>query len=245
MFDPEALFFVALSINLLGIAKGGFGGVGAPVALPIMSLGIPTELALGALLPILIAMDAISLSVHRKNADLPTIFFALPGVIIGVLIGAAIIAYVSPHIIGGSVGVLAILFACLALSGREFSSAHWPKWVGSLFGSLSGFTSTIAHAGGPPFHIYLLSKAYEPTRFVATSVVFMASVNLTKLIPFLFIGALDWEALKLSLYLAPLAVLSVFLGIFIARILSKQHFKIIVNGLLILAGLKLIFDAIF
>jgi len=174
----------------------------------------------------------------------PTVLFALPGVIIGVLIGAAIIAYVSPRFIGGSVGVLAIVFACLALSGREFSSAHWPKWVGSVFGSISGLTSTIAHAGGPPFHIYLLSKGYEPARFVATSVVFMATVNLSKLIPFLYIGALDWEALKLSAALAPLALLSVFLGIFIARILSKQHFKIIVNGLLILAGFKLFIDAI-
>lgn len=244
MYDLQSLFYIVLAIVLLGIAKGGFGGVGAPVALPLMSLGVSTELALGALLPILMAMDVVSVSAHRKRADLPTVWFALPGVVIGVLIGAAILAYVSPQIVGGSIGVLAIIFACLALSGREFSSAHWPKWVGSIFGTISGLTSTIAHAGGPPFHIFLLSKNYEPPRFVATSVVFMASVNLTKLLPFLLIGALDWEALKLSLYLGPVAILSAFLGIFIARILSKKYFKIIVNSLLILAGLKLIFDSI-
>lgn len=245
MIEPIALFYLGAAIILLGIAKGGFGGVGAPVALPIMSLGVSTELALGALLPILLAMDVINIVAHRKSADRPTIIYALPGTLVGVLIGAAIIAYVSQNFIGGSIGALAIIFALLALSGREFSSAHWPKWIGSIFGGLSGLTSTLAHAGGPPIHIYLLSKNYEPSRFVATSAIYMASVNLIKLVPFIFIGALNLEALKLSLYLAPLAVIAAFLGIYIARILSKKQFKIIVNSLLILAGIKLLLDALF
>lgn len=245
MFDPLTLFYLASAIILLGIAKGGFGGVGAPVALPIMSLGVSPELALGAMLPILMAMDVVSVSAHKKSADISTIRFALPGAVLGVLVGAAIIAYVSPRFVGGSIGVLAVLFALLALSGREFSSKYWPQWVGSIFGGLCGLTSTLAHAGGPPIHMYLLSKSYEPVRFVATSAVFMAGVNLIKLVPFILIGALDKEALTLSLILAPLAVIAAFFGVFIAHILSKKLFKYIVNGLLMIAGFKLILDALF
>lgn len=237
--------FITVSVLLLGIAKGGFGGVGTPVALPVMALGIPADLALGVLLPLLIAMDVVSVSAHRKNTDVPTVLYALPGAIAGVLLGASVIAIVSPNIVGFCIGVLAILFAIMALTNASPKTDHWPKWTSSLFGGISGLTSTLAHAGGPPIHIYFLSKGYEPKRFVATSASFMAGVNLIKVIPFVAIGALDKSALTLAAYLAPLAVLAALLGVWVSRVISKRLFKIVVNSLLLFAGAKLIFDAFF
>lgn len=242
--DGLSLFVIVFAVGLLGVAKAGFGGVGTPVALPLMSVALPPDVALGILLPLLLATDVVSVSAHRKNMDWPTIAFALPGALIGVLLGAAVIARASPDVIAGSVGVLAILFAILALTDRNPSIAHWPNWVGSVFGSVSGLTSTLAHAGGPPIHIYLLSKAYAPKVFVATAAGFMAGVNVLKIGPFIAIGALDRHALLWALALAPVAIASALAGVYIARILSRKAFKYSVNALLIIAGVKLIFDAV-
>lgn len=243
MFDLSYLF-VVLAIFILGLAKGGFGGVGAPLALPIMALGVPVELALGALLPILIAMDAVSVGAHRKNADTKAVLYALPASVLGVLLGAAMIASISPHWVGGLIGVLAITFALMSLTGFAPRLDGWPAWTSGLFGGLSGLTSTLAHAGGPPIHIYFLSRGYEHARFVATSALFMAGVNLIKIVPFVVVGALNLEALKLALILSPLAVAAAAFGVWVSRRVSKTTFKYAVNGLMIVAGGKLIVDAL-
>jgi uncharacterized membrane protein YfcA len=245
MTDPLSLFFIVISVLLLGLAKGGFGGVGAPVALPIMALGVPAELALGALLPILMAMDVVSVTAHRRNADFRAVFYALPGAVIGVLVGAGIIALVSTGFVGFCIGVLAIGFAVMALSGKSPDISHWPDWASSVFGALSGLTSALAHAGGPPIHIYFFARGYPAARFVATSACFMAGVNLIKVIPFIAIGALNKQALTLAAYVAPLAIMATFLGVLLSRVISKTIFKYTVNSLMIIAGAKLISDAVF
>lgn len=241
--EPSFLF-PAIAVLLLGIAKGGFGGVGAPVALPIMALGVPPELALGALLPLLIAMDGVSVGAHRKNADTQAVLYALPVSMIGVLVGAGLLAVISSDWIGAAIGVLAITFAVMALSGFALRVDGWPRWTNGLFGGLSGLTSTLAHAGGPPIHIYFLSRGYSQHQFVATSALFMAGVNLIKVIPFVLVGTLNREAAVLSLYLVPLALLAAFFGVLLSRRISKNGFKFAVNGLMIVVGIKLIFDAI-
>ena len=239
----ETIILVGIAVVLLGISKAGFGGVGVAVALPVMSLGIEPALALGVLLPLLLATDVVSISAHGRHMDMRAILFAVPGGIVGVLLGALVIDLASPAVIAGMIGVLAILFAVMALTDKSPDVSGWPSWVGSLFGGLSGLTSTIAHAGGPPIHIYFLAKAYAPQAFVATSAGFMAAVNLMKIGPYVAIGALNLEALKLAAMLAPLAVGAAFGGVYLARVLPKRTFKIAVNWLLVLAGLKLLFDA--
>lgn len=242
--DILSFIAVVFAVVILGIAKGGFGGVGTPVALPIMSLGLPAELALGVLLPLLLATDVISVSAHRRNMDLRTILCAVPGALLGVLLGAAVIARTTPELIAGTIGGLAIAFAILALSDRNPDISGWPRWVGGVFGGLSGLTSTLAHAGGPPIHIYFLAKGYDPRTFVATAAGFMAAVNVLKIGPYFAIGALDGAALGWAAVLAPVAVVSALAGVRLAGVLSKRAFKIGVNWLLILVGAKLILDAV-
>lgn len=242
--DPTALFFIALSVVLLGLAKGGFGGMGATVALPIMAVGVPVETALGALLPILMAMDVVSVGAHRRHADFPTILYALPGALVGVLAGAAVIAFIAPQWVGFCVGILAIGFAIMAMTGVHPNTSGWPKPVASLFGWGSGFTSTIAHAGGPPIHMFLLTRGYTKEQFVGTAATFMAGVNIIKVVPFFMVGAMNRETLILSLVIAPFAMLSAYGGVLVARRLSPRMFKIMVNILMIVAGAKLIWDAL-
>lgn len=238
------MFWIALAVFMLGLSKGGFGGAGTPVALPLMSLGLSPELALGAMLPILMTMDAISVGAHRKDLHGPTIKFALLGAIPGVIVGAFLVAFVSSRIIGGAVGVLAILFAIQSMAKLQPTSENMPDWVGGLLGGLAGLTSTLAHAGGPPIHAYLVSRSFEPKVFVATAATFLACVNLLKVGPYLAIGALNWEALKIALFALPLVVVATLIGVRVARLISKAVFLLVVNIALLAVGAKLIFDAL-
>ncbi len=239
----EEYLFPLLAILVLGVAKGGFGGVGAPVVLPIMSMGLPVETALGVLLPILLTMDIVNVVSHRKYADYKAVSFALPGALVGVGIGAVLIDIVPGPMIGGAVGVIAILFAMQSLMGIGVMKKAISRVYGLGFGMASGLTSTVAHAGGPPIHMYFLSRGYEQRKFVATSNVFLASVNVLKIGPFIAVGALGQDAFELSIILVPIAAIAAGIGVLVAKFLPKSAFKLVVNILMIVAGAKLIFNA--
>ena len=241
---PEEILFPCLAVVLLGIAKGGFGGVGAPVALPIMSLGLPVETAIGVLLPILLTMDIVNMVNHRRNADYPTIALALPGALLGVGIGTLAIYAIPGDLVGAGVGIIAILFALYALSRKPGPTRGLPRWMALPFGAASGFTSSLAHAGGPPIHIFLLSRGYDQGRFAATSNMFMALVNLLKVGPFIVVGALTTASFAVALWLVPLAAAAGVLGYFVSRLLPARVFRYAVNILMMAAGTKLILDAI-
>lgn len=236
----EEWFFPLAAVALLGIAKGGFGGVGAPVALPVMSLGMPVEQAVGTLLPVLLTMDVVNVLNARNQADYKTIALALPGAFLGVLAGAYFIFAIPSSWVAAGVGVIAIAFAIMALRPTKSDPKGLPRWLALPFGAASGFTSSLAHAGGPPIHIYLLSRGYDQLRFVATSNVFMASVNLLKVAPFLFVGTLNTSTFSYAMWLIPFAIVAALSGFVVARVLPRPWFKYAINTLMIVAGLKLI-----
>ncbi len=241
---PIEIAFACIAVAILGLAKGGFGGVGTSASLPIMALGVSPEVALGAILPLLLAADAVSVGAHRKNADLGAVAYGLPAAFLGTILGAFLIAVISSNLIGALIGCLSIAFAVMGLTGSMPKIDGWPAWTNSIFASISGLTSALAHAGGPPIHIFYLSRGYDTAKFVATSSLFMAGMNVLKIVPFILAGVLTTEAFLLAVYLAPLAVATAALGVVVSRRISKKAFFTTVNSAMLLVGAKLIFDAV-
>ena len=116
--------------------------------------------------------------------------------------------------------------------------------MGHIWGAASGFSSFIAHAGGPPLSIYLLPLRLKKTRVVGTSALFFALVNAIKLIPYAWLGQLSFEHLKLSLILLPGAPIGVMLGVYLHQRISTKTFYSMSYIMLGLIGIKLIFESI-
>ena len=107
-------------------------------------------------------------------------------------------------------------------------------------GAASGFISTLAHAGGPPVLMDLLPQKLEKALFVGTTVIFFASVNLIKLLPYYALGLLRAGDTKAILMLAPLTYVGVRLGIYLNKRFSDLWFNRVVYGILFLTGLQLV-----
>lgn len=117
------------------------------------------------------------------------------------------------------------------------------RW-GWIWGSFCGFTSFIAHAGGPPISVFLLPQKLDKTVYVGTTALFFAIINYAKLVPYGWLGLLDTANMTTSLILAPLAPMSMWLGRWLHHRVSDIWFYRLCYGFVFASGLKLLWDGI-
>ncbi len=177
---------------MLGFSKGGLAGVGS-LALPLMALVIDPVQAAAILLPILIAQDIVGVWSFRRHLDWYVLGWTLPGATIGILIGYLFAARVSAAGVMALLGVISIAFGAYRLwLGRrgapKTTGTPSPGWVGSLAGVASGFTSQIAHAGAPPFQLWVLPRRLPRDVLVGTWAVYFAALNWIKVPAFAALG---------------------------------------------------------
>lgn len=115
---------------------------------------------------------------------------------------------------------------------------------GTFWGTIAGYTSYIAHAGGPPVSIYLLPQQLPKVTLVGTTVLFFTIINYIKLIPYAWLGQLNTDTLMTSLLLMPLAPIGVKLGVYLLHKVSEKWFYWTCYGFLFIAGLKLVHEGV-
>lgn len=246
MIDNPWFYAVAIpGILLTGISKGGFAGGLSFLAVAMMSLVIPPVQAAGITLPILCVMDAFGFWSWRQYWDKALIRKLLPGAMLGVLLGAILFRYMNDALVQGLIGLLALLFALnYWFKNRVRAPWHLPDHASAgLWSTLSGFTSFVSHAGGPPMMIYLLPRKLDKSVLVATLTLLFTVINYAKLLPYAWLGQLNTINLTTALVLAPLAPLGVKLGIWLHDRISEAVFYRLTYFFMLLTGLKLCWNA--
>lgn len=243
--SPSMIWVTVLAVALVGLSKGGLGGAFAMTGVPVMSLVMPPALAAAVLLPILLMMDGISLWYWRKWCDWSTLKVMLPAALIGVGVGWATAAVTSDAVVRLIIGVVALAFSGRALLGRFIGTGPvFRPMMGWALGAVAGFTSFVAHAGGPLFQMHVLPKRLDPKLYTGTSVMFFAVVNAFKVLPYAALGMFDGEVLVSALVMLPLAIVSVSIGAAIIKRMSPEVFYPFTYSMIVLVGLKLVWDGI-
>jgi uncharacterized protein len=245
---PTAIATAVIAVILVGFAKGGFSGLGA-LATPIMALAMPPVTAAAVLLPILIVQDAISLWSFRGQWNRRIIAWMLPGALIGVVLGWAMAAQLTVRIILAILGAITLSFGVwrvwIERSGAQIAVRNAPDWPGSLFGFATGFTSQIAHAGGPPFQMWVAPKKLPHTEYVGTNVLLFAVLNWVKVPAYWQLGQFHTETLQASAVLMPLAIISTLAGVWLIKRINGPLFYRVINWLMILLGARLLWAGLF
>lgn len=245
IIDSLAFYLIAVpAVLIVGIGKGGFAGGLGILAVPLLSLAISPLQAAGIMLPILCVMDVTGVRVWLHRWDQQLMIKLVPSAVLGIVIGALTFQFVSDVFLKLLIGLLALIFSLnYFLKGRFRSPTHLPDTASAwLWSGLSGYTSFVAHAGGPPLMIYLLPKNLDKGIFVGTITIYFAAVNYVKLIPYAILGQLDTENLMTSLVLAPVAVIGVKLGVWLHDRVDGQAFSKLMYIFLFFTGLKLTWD---
>ena len=242
--DP---FFYAVAIPavlLLGISKSGFGAGFGSLAVPMMAMAVTVPQAAAILMPVLLLMDLLGMAAFRKDFDKKLLVFLIPFGLLGTVIGTLLFKVLDSHVVAGIVGVFTLVFlAQRLLFPPKPGSAPPPRWLGALLTTTSGFTSFIAHAGGPPINAYVIPLKLSPLVFSATMSFFFFFINLSKWVPYAWLGLLDMRNFATSVVLLPLAPVGVFIGVRIARRINQVLFYRFLYTGMFLTGCKLVWDA--
>jgi uncharacterized protein len=241
--DPWFWALAIPAVALSGISKGGLGG-GAAVSTPLMALAIPPAQAAAVMLPVLCVMDLAGVRAYLWRWDRRIVRIIVPAAIVGCLIAALTIRFMNDDWIRILLGVVALGFLAWTLAPRSTSVRRPPDAVGWLCGMLSGFTSFITHAGGPPVMLYLLPQRLAKDTFVATSLIFFMVLNYAKIVPYVWLGLFDLAVLGTAAALVPLGIVGIYAGQWLQRRIDVRWFYRFIYALLFVTGTKLLYDGI-
>ncbi|WP_420413399.1 sulfite exporter TauE/SafE family protein [Roseibium sp.] len=244
--DPWFYAAAVPAVICVGLSKGGFGGTFAMLGVPIMSLVISPLQAAGIMLPILLVMDAIALMAYKGKADWKSLAILLPAAVVGICIGWGAASYVNDTFVTLMIGLISIAFVADYLFKRRKEDRALEHDIpkGAFWGTVAGFTSFISHTGGPPFQLYMLPLRFPPMLFAGTAVIFFATVNALKVIPYFFLGQFDTANMTTSAALFPVALVATLAGVRLVKIIKADTFYNIIYVVMGLIGLKLVYDGI-
>ncbi|MEL7938804.1 sulfite exporter TauE/SafE family protein [Pseudomonas delhiensis] len=240
----EFLLVAIPAVLLTGVSKGGFGGALGGIAVPLMALAMPPTQAAALMLPILCMADVTGLRRFYGKWDVRNLKIMLPGALLGVAVGALSFGLLSERFIALLIGGIAIAFVLLNALVARAAAQPKPAALGKgvVLSGIAGFTSFVAHAGGPPVMMYLLPQQLEKVRYIATVNCFFLLTNAIKLVPYALLGQFTWHNLGTSLLLAPIVVLGVWLGIWLQDKVNHVWFYRIARLGLLATGVQLVWE---
>ncbi|MFD3190919.1 sulfite exporter TauE/SafE family protein [Sedimentitalea sp. HM32M-2] len=250
MLELDAGFFALAgpAVLLAGISKAGFGSGAAFASATILALSLQPAMALGIMLPLLMLIDLASLPPYWRQWSWPEAKVLILGGIPGVALGAWLFRQADDDVLRLLIGSIALAFVAWQVAQQKGwlrpNASKMPTAIGLLAGLVTGFTSFVSHAGGPPAAIYLLSQRLSKTGFQGTTVLVFWAINIAKAIPYSFLGMFTVQTAKADLLLVPFALLGTWLGVRAHRFVPELLFFRITHVLLVLTGSKLIWDAL-
>lgn len=231
-----------------GVSKGGFGSGAAFAAASILALVIEPGLALGVMLPLLMLIDASALRPYWRKWSMPDAKLLLIGGLPGIVAGAALYQVASPDLFRSLIGGVSVGFVLwrLALASElvRLGTSRMPNWAGLFWGAITGFTTFVSHAGGPPASMFLLSRGLSKTQFQATTVLVFWIMNILKFFPYAALGMFTAQTFLANLALAPFAILGTWLGVRAHHLVPERAFFALTYVLLMVTGTKLIWDGL-
>jgi uncharacterized protein len=243
--DPGTLAAGVVAVALVGLSKGGLGGAFALLGVPVLALVMSPVQAAALLLPLLLVMDVVGLWTWRGFFDRPTLVTMLPAAMLGIGLGWLTAAATSDALVRLIVGFVALGFVLRSVVPKRSVASPRRRVASAWFwGAVAGFTSFVAHAGGPPYQVHTLPLRLDPKLYTGTAVVFFAAVNAVKVVPYAALGQFDVRTLASAALLFPLAVVAVLLGAAVVRRMRAEVFYPFMVAMIALVGMRLVYDGL-
>jgi uncharacterized protein len=227
-------------IFLATVIRSAFGFGEAMVAVPLLALVIPVEVAVP--LAVLVSITVAGLIVAQDwrkvhfHSALWLVLSSLPGIVIGLVV----LARVDEQIVKMCLGGVIVGFSAYFLFGRPRFELKTDR-LAFAFGFFSGVLGGAYGMNGPPLVIYGSLRRWSPEHFRATLQGYFLPASLIGMAGYYVLGL--WVPAVTHYYLVslPATVAAVFLGRIINKRFGGGMFHVLVHVGLIVIGLTLLF----
>jgi uncharacterized protein len=232
---------------MLGLAAGTLGGIvgfGTSVMLmPALVLAFGPKQAVPVMAIAAIMGNCSRVVAWWSEVNWRTTLAYSAGAIPGVVLGANTLLALPAGVVEI---VLGIFFIALIPVRRWMAAQHWQlkHWHMAIVGAGVGFLSGIVASTGPvntPFFLMhgLVKGAFLGTEAAASMVMFIA-----KAIAFRSLGALPLEVMTQGVIVGSSLVAGAFIGKHYVRLIPAEKFKLLMDVLLLMAGVVMLWAAV-
>ena len=242
-WTPLLIIVVGTAVLLYGFSKTAMPVAGV-LAGPMLAAALGATTASGFIMPLLLLGDMFALARYRQHANWPLIIKLIPGVLVGILLTAALFKFVDARTLGRIIGLLILTSLVLEVWRRRHprtdEDAHPHRLAVGFFGTLAGMTTMAANAGGTAMTLYLVNMRVAMLAFMGTFAWFFFILNALK-VPFLVgFGFLNTDTLRTDLWFVPVLVGGALLGYGIFNRMNEKVFTNIALSLSAVASIWLI-----
>ncbi len=238
------------AILLAGAFAGGFvsglTGFGtALMALGIWLYAVPASIAVPLVLICSVAAQLSTLPAMWRLLDFKLAWPFVAGGLLGMPIGALLVARADPQIFKLSVGVMLLVFpAALYFMRSNLAFSFGGKPADAAVGFAGGILGGLAGLSGPLPILWASVRGWSKDQRRGVFQIFNGVVLGAALLVQMASGFVDREVFWLALLVLPATFLGAWIGARTYRALSDRNFYDLVLGLLFVSGLSMVWSSI-
>ncbi len=234
--DTFILIGTALFASFIGSVTGG--GV-TIILLPVLVLHFGIYIAMPIVTLALLAAGASRIVVYRRELNLPVVFWFTAGSLPLTCVGTYLFTITSPDLLTRLLGgflIGAVMYQRLLTQPLRGFAASWFLPIGAAFGFLTGISAAVGAVLAPFFLGYELRKG----AYVGTLGLNVFMIQIVKLAVFGNRNFLPPSGLLYGALLVPFMIGGTVLGKKLLERVSETLFVVIIEVVMVLAGLNFI-----
>ena len=237
-------FAIILAIGLLAGTISGIVGFGSSIMLmPVLVLFFGPLKAVPIMAVAALMANLSRIMVWWREVDWrATAVYSATGIPAAAL-GARTLLTLPPRIMEGALGV----FFLLMIPARRLLLAYNLRlrlWHLAVVGAVIGFLTGIVVSTGPINTPFFLAYGLVKGAFLATEAAGSLAVYVTKALVFRSFGVLPLDAIAKGLIIGSSLMAGSFLAKRFVLKLDAEHFRLLMDGMLLLSGLTMLWAAL-
>jgi len=242
MAEPAAIL-TPLVLFLATIIRSAFGFGEALIAVPLLALLMPVEVAAPVAVLVSITVALIIVVQDWRKVHLRSAFGLVLSTLFGIPLGLLLLRAVPESVVKAVLAMVIIAFSAQTLLKGEYHELKNDKFAW-LFGFTAGVLGGAYGMNGPPLVMYGSLRRWSPQHFRATLQGYFLPASIAGLWGYQLAGLWTPAVNRFYLLSLPLVILAIFLGRAISHRLDARRFMLYVHGGLIAIGILLLFQAV-
>lgn len=240
MFADGTLLAILAVVFVATVVRSAFGFGEALIAVPLLALLIPLEVATPLAVLLSVTVACVILAQDWRKIHIRSAWHLLLATLFGIPLGLLLLKRVPEPVIKALLAVLLLAFSTYSLAIRTAPHLSDDRFAW-IFGFAAGVLGGAYGMNGPPLVIYGTLRRWTPEHFRATLQGYFLPASVFGLAGYWLTGLWGLEVTRYYVLSLPVAAAAIFLGGVINRRLERRSFLFLIHvGLLLIGGVLLV-----